>query len=140
VRTIAGLRRALKFSTSAGRCSEVCAIRRVFGEAPGFRVMEVSPMPKFTITRNHSLPAATIKERIDQLGERLKNKFQAKVAWNGDKELGVKGTGVDAKVTISDNKVDVFVDLSMMLTPMKGKIEGAINEEIDKVVSGQSAS
>ncbi|MBL9104474.1 MAG: polyhydroxyalkanoic acid system family protein [Myxococcales bacterium] len=97
-------------------------------------------MPKFTITRNHSLPAATIKERIDQLGERLKNKFQAKVAWNGDKELGVKGTGVDAKVTISDNKVDVFVDLSMMLTPMKGKIEGAINEEIDKVVSGQSAS
>lgn len=97
-------------------------------------------MPKFTISRNHSLSSALLKERINELGEKLKAKYQATASWNGDKELKVKGTGVEAKVTIADTKVDVFVDIPLLLSPMKGKIEEAISAELDKVVLPQSAS
>jgi putative polyhydroxyalkanoate system protein len=97
-------------------------------------------MPKFTITRNHSLSPAVLKDRINELGEKLKAKYSATATWNGDKEMKVKGTGVEAKVTLASDKVDVFVDLPMMLSMMKGKIEEAISAELDKVVQPESAS
>lgn len=97
-------------------------------------------MPKFTITRNHALSPAVLKQRITELGEKMKAKYSASATWENDKLLKVKGTGVEAKVAITDDKVDVAVDLSMMLGMMKGKIEEAISQELDKVVLPESAS
>jgi putative polyhydroxyalkanoate system protein len=97
-------------------------------------------MPKINLSRNHSLPAATIKERLVALGAKLQEKYQAKTSWADDRTLSVKGTGVDGKLTIGESKVDVFIDLSFMLSPMKGKIEESLNHELDKLTANQQAT
>jgi putative polyhydroxyalkanoate system protein len=97
-------------------------------------------MPKISISRNHSLSPAVIKQRITELGDKLQSKYQAKTSWDGDKAMNVKGPGVEGKLTISDSKVDVNLDLGFLLSPMKGKIEEAITKELDSVVKPESAS
>lgn len=97
-------------------------------------------MATISISRNHSLSPEVIKQRLTALGEKLKEKYSAKTSWEGDKTLTVSGTGVDAKLKISDDKVDVDINLGFLLKPMKGKIEEAITKELDSVVKPESAS
>ncbi|WAS93221.1 polyhydroxyalkanoic acid system family protein [Nannocystis punicea] len=93
-------------------------------------------MPKINLSRNHSLEPAVIKERISTLGAKLQEKYQAKTSWADDRTLNVKGTGVEGKLVISDNKVDVNLDLGFMLTPLKGKIEETLGKELEKLTAG----
>lgn len=97
-------------------------------------------MPKINLSRNHNLPADVIKQRLDQLGSKLTEKYQAKTSWEGDRTLNVKGTGVTGKLVIGEKKVDVDIDLSFMLSPMKGKIEETLGRELDKLTSDPAAS
>ncbi len=96
-------------------------------------------MPKISISRNHSLPASVIKQRIVDLGEKLQAKYQAKTSWEGDRQMNVKGPGVSGKLAISDSAVDVNLDIGLLLSPMKGKIEEALTKELDRVTKPETA-
>ncbi|MBZ5709679.1 polyhydroxyalkanoic acid system family protein [Nannocystis pusilla] len=95
-------------------------------------------MPKINLSRNHSLEPAVIKDRISKLGDKLQEKYQAKTSWADDRTLNVKGTGVEGKLVISANKVDVNLDLGFMLTPLKGKIEETLGKELEKLTASDS--
>ncbi len=97
-------------------------------------------MPKINLSRNHSLPPAVIKQRISDLGSKLQEKYQAKTSWADDKTLNVKGPGVDGKLVIGGDKVDVNLDLGFMLSPLKGKIEETLGRELDKLTKADAAS
>lgn len=92
-------------------------------------------MPKINLSRNHSLEPAVIKDRIAKLGDKLQEKYSAKTSWVDDRTLNVKGTGVEGKLVISDNKVDVNLDLGFMLSPLKGKIEETLGKELEKLTA-----
>ncbi len=95
-------------------------------------------MPKISISRNHTLSPAVLKQRLVDLGEKLQSKYQAKTSWDGDKSMNVKGPGVEGKLTIHDTKVDVNLDLGFLLSPMKGKIEEALTKELEKVTAPEA--
>lgn len=97
-------------------------------------------MPKISISRPHSLAPAVLKQRITDLGEKLQSKYQAKTAWKDDKTMDVKGPGVEGKLTIANDKIDVNLDLGFLLSPMKGKIEEALTKELDRVTKPDSAT
>lgn len=97
-------------------------------------------MPKINLSRQHNLPADVIKQRLDALGNKMQEKFQAKTSWEGDRTLNVKGTGVTGKLIIGEKKVDVDIDLSFMLSPMKGKIEETLGKELDKLTAPDTAA
>ena len=80
-----------------------------------------------------------LKQRLVDLGEKLQSKYQAKTSWEGDKTMNVKGPGVEGKLLIGDNKVDVNLDLGFLLSPMKGKIEEALTKELDRVTKPDEA-
>lgn len=96
-------------------------------------------MPKISISRNHSLSPDVIKGRLVDLGEKLQAKYKAETSWSGDRTMNVKGPGVEGKLTIDNNKVDVNLDLGWALTVMKGKIEEALTHELEKVVKPEGA-
>jgi putative polyhydroxyalkanoate system protein len=95
-------------------------------------------MAKLSISRNHSLPPAVIKQRIVELGEKLQSKYQAKTSWEGDSTMNVKGPGVEGKLTITASKVDVDLSLGLLVSAMKGKIQEALTQELERVTQPES--
>lgn len=95
-------------------------------------------MPKISLSRNHSLSPVVIKQRLVELGEKLASRYKAETSWSGDKTMNVKGPGVEGKLSITDDKVDVNIDLAWGLSLMKGKIEEALTQELEKVTQPET--
>ncbi len=87
-------------------------------------------MPKLNIEQAHSLPLDEVKKRLQALADRLSAKYGIEARWVSETEAAVKRTGVSGKITCSADKVAVFLDLSMMLTPLKGKVENRVRTEL----------
>lgn len=89
-------------------------------------------MPKLNIEQAHTLPLDEVKKRLQELADRLSAKYGIDARWVSDREASVKRTGVSGKITCSETKVTVFLDLSFVLSPLKDKVENRIREELRK--------
>ena len=92
-------------------------------------------MPKLNIEHPHSLPLDEVKKRLQALADRLSAKYGIEAKWLSDREASVKRTGVSGKITCSDNKVSVFLDLNFALTPLKGKVENRVKKELAEILT-----
>jgi putative polyhydroxyalkanoate system protein len=87
-------------------------------------------MAKLNIEQAHSLPVDEVKKRLQSLADRLSEKYGISAKWTSDREAEVKRTGVTGKISCTDNKVTVFLDLSFVLSPLKDKIENRVKTEL----------
>ena len=71
---------------------------------------------------------------LDTLNEKLSTKYGIEATWKSPTEATFKRTGATGSITCHANKVVVAVDLSMLLSPMKGEVESRIRRELDKVL------
>ena len=92
-------------------------------------------MPKLNIEHPHSLPLDEVKKRLQALADRLSAKYGIEAKWLSDREASVKRTGVTGKITCTDEKVTVFLDLNFALTPLKGKVENRVKQELANVLA-----
>jgi len=90
-------------------------------------------MANIHIKRNHDLGLSEAKQRVDQIASSLQDKLDAKWAWKGNK-LSFTRSGASGSVDVADDSVEFNIKLGLMLTPLKGKVESAINEELDKAL------
>lgn len=90
-------------------------------------------MPRINIEQPHSLSAADAKVKLDQLGQDLSSKYGLAVSWPKDTEAKVERTGAKGIIRIDPAKILVDLDLSFVLSPMKGQIEDKIREELRKL-------
>jgi putative polyhydroxyalkanoate system protein len=90
-------------------------------------------MAAIDITRNHTLGKAAVKEKVNQVIERIKGETGLQGAWNGDVFKITKPA--DGSFTITDTTVHVVVDLPFMLRPLKGKVEERINNELNRALA-----
>ena len=97
-------------------------------------------MPKFTIERPHSLPAAELHARLDKLNQKLATKYGIDARWKSATEATFKRTGATGSITCHPNKVVVAVDLSMLLGPVKSEVESRIRNELDRVLSAPTGA
>lgn len=87
-------------------------------------------MAKLSIEQSHALPLDEVKKRLQGLADRLSEKYGINARWTSDREADIKRTGVTGKITCTDAKVTVFLDLSFMLNPLKEKIENRVRTEL----------
>ncbi len=92
-------------------------------------------MAEIRIERPHSLGKAEAKKRVQDLEPKLKTKYGVELAWNGDGEAQVKGTGVSGLLRVAESNVAVDLKLGLLLRPMAGKIRGALEHQIDKALA-----
>jgi putative polyhydroxyalkanoate system protein len=92
-------------------------------------------MPKLTIEQTHSLAADEVRRRLDTLSERLSQKYGIDARWTSDTEASVKGSGASGTIQMQPGKVVVSVDLSFVLSPVKGKVETRIRDELLRALS-----
>lgn len=91
-------------------------------------------MANIRIKRKHNLGRDEVRKRIDKITGRLQDKLEATISWKGN-TLNFKRSGVSGSLDVGENYLDCEIKLGMLLTPLKGKIESALNEEIDKALS-----
>jgi putative polyhydroxyalkanoate system protein len=87
-------------------------------------------MPKLNIEQAHRLPLDEVKKRLQALADRLSAKYGIDAAWTSPTEASVKRTGVSGKITCSDSKVTVFLDLAFVLSPLKDRVENRVRQEL----------
>ena len=87
-------------------------------------------MPKIEVSQSHALELAEVKTRMEGVQAELTEKHGLAFSWEGDRLLRVSGKGVKGNIRIEDSLVRVDLDLSMLLTPFKGKIESRLREQL----------
>ncbi len=88
-------------------------------------------MPTIDIKRAHPLGKDKARAAVEQVAEKLRDKFGLSTTWQGDR-LEFQRTGAKGAIDVSDSEVHVTVDLGMMMRPMKGTIETKINEYLER--------
>ena len=90
-------------------------------------------MPKIEIKQSHKVTAAEAKTKLDALNKDLADKYGLTSKWQSETVATVERTGASGTIKIAPSEVVINLDLSFALTPIKGKVEEKIKEELRKL-------
>ena len=96
-------------------------------------------MPKFQIRESHDLgqsdASARVRATIDSFQQEHGSLVDS-VKWDANGFGGTaKGRGYTVKFSITDSDVTAHVDLSFVLSALKGKISNKVGEKIRKALA-----
>jgi len=83
------------------------------------------------ISKSHNLGAAEVRQRVENIASSLSGKYGLSTAWDGD-DLKISGSGVDGRIAVADETIDVDVNLGFALSMMESTIRTSIEEAIDE--------
>jgi putative polyhydroxyalkanoate system protein len=89
-------------------------------------------MPTIAIKRRHKLEPKKAKAAAQKVIKDLSARYQLACLWDGDR-VEFERPGVSGHMHLRKNEVLLDVQLSFLMTPLKGPIERAINEELDRL-------
>lgn len=90
-------------------------------------------MATIHITRPHQLGKTAARDIAEKIAEQLKQELQANYRWNAD-SLDFTCAGASGSIKVAETTVEVLVDLSFLLRPLKGKIEREVNQQLDQLL------
>ncbi len=88
-------------------------------------------MATIHIRREHRLGREAARQRLDNLIHYLKDKLEAELRWEGDR-LVFERSGASGDIVIGDNFVEVNAKLGLLLSPMRGMLEQAVQRQLDE--------
>lgn len=91
-------------------------------------------MPTISIRRRHSLDHKHAKAAADKIAKDLKKRFELDYEWDGD-DVSFERAGLSGNMHVGKRDVRLDVQLSFLLTPLKGPIEREIHKELDALFS-----
>jgi putative polyhydroxyalkanoate system protein len=89
-------------------------------------------MPTITIQRRHKLDHKKAKAAAQKVAKDLHQRFDLECTWDGD-NVSFQRPGVSGDMRLGKSDVVLTVQLSFLMTPLKGPIENAIRNELDKL-------
>ena len=96
-------------------------------------------MATIDISRKHGLDKEEAKKRAEQLAKRLEEKIGIRWRWEGDKITfdapSGMAKGANGNVSVDGAQIRVEIDLPFMLRPMKGMVEGKVNDKLDQLIN-----
>jgi len=94
-------------------------------------------MANIHIKRKHNLPPEVVRARVEEIAKDLKRKLDTDYVWEGE-SLRFKRSGASGSIDMGDGFVEMKIKLNMVLSPMKGKIERTIKENIEVALADES--
>lgn len=88
-------------------------------------------MAVIKVKRNHALGAKMARSAVEKIANKLKKDLDAEYHWKGS-SLQFSRSGASGHIDVGDDEVSVEIKLGMLLSPLKGRIERTIEEEIDQ--------
>ena len=95
-------------------------------------------MADISMMRTHHLGLKGARIAADKMAEKLGEKFDLAGDWNGN-TLHFHRPGVNGILAVTDHDMKLDVTLGFMLKMMKGPIEKAVHEQLDKVLAAAPA-
>ena len=95
-------------------------------------------MADIEIQRAHNLGLKAARTAADKMAETLGRKFDLKGDWSGN-ILRFERPGVSGSLAVSDKDIRLSVGLGFLLKAMRGSIESAIEQELDKLFARSGA-
>lgn len=89
-------------------------------------------MPKIQISQKHNKPTAEIRKRLEELNSQFIGKYGFTSRWISDNEAQVERAGSKGTISFTDTDININLDLAFILSPLKGTIEKAIRDELNK--------
>ena len=83
------------------------------------------------IRREHSLGTTEARRRVDEIAADMGNRLNLSSKWRGD-DLQVKGSGVDGTIAVSEDAIEISINLGFALKLMESSIRTAIEGTMDK--------
>lgn len=95
-------------------------------------------MADISMKRTHELGLKGARVAADKMAEKLGEKFDLTGDWKGN-TLHFNRPGVNGTLAVTDHDMQLEVTLGFMLKMMKGPIEKAVYEQLDKVLDAAKA-
>ena len=89
-------------------------------------------MPTIAIKRHHKLDPKRAKAAAHKVIKDLTASYQLVCSWDGD-DVSFERPGVSGSMHVGKSEVRLDVQLSFLMTPLKGSIEQAIHKELDRL-------
>ena len=70
------------------------------------------------------------RREVEDIARQLKDRLQVSYHWHGD-QLHFERSGADGRIDVTEDTVDVDIELGLMLSPMKGMIQKQVEEYLD---------
>ena len=83
------------------------------------------------IRREHSLGSEEARRRVDEIAADMGSRLNLSSEWRGD-ALQVTGSGVDGMIAVSEDAIEIQIELGFALMLMEGSIRSAIESTMDK--------
>lgn len=96
-------------------------------------------MADISLKRAHQLGLPGARAAADKMAEKLSEKFDLAGDWKGN-TLHFQRPGVTGTLSISETQMNLEVSLGFMLKMMRGPIEAAVHEQLDKVLTAPKAA
>ena len=90
-------------------------------------------MPSISIRRRHHLEHKKAKAAAQKVARDLGQRFDLAHEWDGD-EVSFRRPGLTGNMHVGKSELRLDVELSFLLTPLKGPIEQAIHKELDALL------
>lgn len=91
-------------------------------------------MSKIKVTRQHAIGEDKARAAVEKLASSLREELDADYHWEGS-TLRFKRTGASGHIDVSDDDVKIEIKLSMLLSPLKGRIAKTIEEKMDQYLT-----
>ena len=96
------------------------------------RVQGIAHMATISIKRRHKLSHTKARAAAQKIAKDLNKRFDLVCRWDGN-DVAFERPGVSGTMRVGKNDVELDVQLSFLMTPLKGPIERAIREELDRL-------
>jgi putative polyhydroxyalkanoate system protein len=90
-------------------------------------------LASISIQRRHCLGLAQARERVGELAHALAQDLEAHWHWRGD-ELRFERAGASGCVRVAEERLDVEVNLGLLLRPFREKIAAQISARLDSLI------
>ena len=92
-------------------------------------------MAKIEVSRPHGLSPAEAKQKTEILVDQLQVKYRLTGSWLDEDRYQFKATGAKGEVRLAPQTISVRVELSILLSALKSKVEKKILDVLDKEFS-----
>ncbi|MBB1472068.1 MULTISPECIES: polyhydroxyalkanoic acid system family protein [unclassified Luteimonas] len=88
-------------------------------------------MSGIDIRHAHSLPPAEARDAVQQVADKLADRFGAECVWEGD-TLHFSRSGIDGHIALLPSELHLSAKLGFLMSAMRGTIESEIRRVLDE--------